>query len=307
MTDRAAVVVGVDGSYCSLAALDVAADEAVWRQRPLRVLHAYALPAGQDQMKFAEPRVVTRWMVADAMSRALARHPGLEAGTRLVCGATDEVLLTESRTASLLVIGSRGLGGFRGLLAGSTGTRVTTGAHCPVIVVMRGEHAPDSGPVLLGVDGSRPSMAAIAFAFAEAAQREEPLIAFYAWVHPHSVDGDSLDLVADGFAEAKRAAIRELDEALRGWGARYSEVAVSRKVLFSLDPARELVAASTRAGIVVVGSRRRGKMRSLLFGSVGYTLIHHSSCPVAVVPPIDDRLAAATWFARAGRAGLATG
>lgn len=180
MTDRPAVVAGVDGTYSSLAALDVAADEAAGRGRPLRIVHAYAPPGRPDPATPSEPRVGTQWMVTDAMSRALARHPDLEASTHLAAGAADELLLAESRGAALLVVGSCGLGGLPGLLAGASGTRVATAAHCPVIVVERGEHAPDRGPVLLGVDGVWPSIAAIAFAFEEAAQRERPLIALYA-------------------------------------------------------------------------------------------------------------------------------
>jgi nucleotide-binding universal stress UspA family protein len=287
MTDRPAVVVGIDGSYSSLAALDVAADEAAWRSRPLRIVHAYAPRGRPDPATPNEPRVETRWMVTDAMSRALARHPDLEASTHLAAGAADDVLLAESRGAALLVVGSRTLGGLPGLLAGSSNTRVATEAHCPVIVVERGEHAPDHGPVLLGVDGVRPSIAAIAFAFEEAAQRERPLIALYAWFHPHRTDGDSLDPVADGFAEARRAAVRELDEALAGWSKMYPSVNIRRKVVYSLDPARVLVDASAHAGLTVVGSRRRGEVRSVLFGSVGYALIHHASCPVALAHAID--------------------
>jgi nucleotide-binding universal stress UspA family protein len=288
MTNRTAVVLGVDGSYHSLAALDVAADEAAWRRLSLRIVHAYPTANSQDQAA-PEPRVDARWMVTDAMSRALARHPDLKVSTRLAAGAADSVLLAESATAALLVVGSRGRGTLPGLLTGSVSTRVAPQAGCPVIVVIRGEHAQDGGPVLLGVDGARPSSDAIAFAFEEAAQREVPLTALYAWFRPHRADGDSLDPAADGFAQARSAAVRELDTALAGWPQKYPDVIVQSELVYSLDPTRVLIDASAKAGIVVVGSRRRGDVRSLLLGSVGHALIHHGASPIAIVHPATPR------------------
>jgi nucleotide-binding universal stress UspA family protein len=278
--------VGVDGSYRSLAALDVAADEAAWRRRPLRI--AYAYPAtSQDPTATAEPPIEDRWMATDAMFRALARHPDLEVTTQLTPGTADNVLLAQSEAAALLVVGSHGGGALTGLLSGGVSTRIASQARCPVIVVVRGEHAASGGRVLLGVDGARPSLDAVAFAFEEAAQRGVPLTALYAWFRPHRADGDLLDPVADGYAPARSAAVRELDVALGKWPDKYPDVPVRREVIYSLDPVSTLVDASSRASIVVVGSRRRGDLRGLLLGSVGLALVRQGACSVAVVHGAD--------------------
>jgi nucleotide-binding universal stress UspA family protein len=281
MAERPAVVVGIDGSYPSLTALDFATDEAAWRDLPLRIVHAFGTPDRSDRTATAEPRAETRWMVADAKFRALARQPDLEVSTHLVGGPADRALLARSWPAELLVVGSRGLGGFPGLLAGSVSTRVATTARCPVVVVP-GERTAPGGLVLLGVDAVQPSSAATEFAFEEAVQREAALTAVYGWASPRGREGHGLS-TGGGFAEAKGAATRELAEALAGWSQKYPDVVVRREVVHSLDPARLLVARSSGAAIVVVGSRRRGEVRSLLLGSVGYALIHQAACPVALV------------------------
>src|SRR5207244_3050778 len=110
--------------------------------------------------------------------------PGLDVTTELHCGPAGLVLRDGSPRAALLVLGSRGRGGFTGLLAGSVAVTLAAHGHCPIVVVRGGEPEPD-GPVVVGVDGSATSDAAVALAFEEAAIRGCDLMAVHAWAdHP---------------------------------------------------------------------------------------------------------------------------
>lgn len=285
----APVVVGVDGSDDSMAAIDFAASEAALRDRPLRLVYGFLWPALMPAAAVSpvvyeiDPRLEAEPILLEAAARASAAHPRLTIDTEVLVGSPAAVLIDESRTAALVVVGSRGRGGFSGLLAGSVSSQVATHAHGPVVVV-RGETAAAGEPVLLGVDAAQPSPAAVGFAFEEAALRKAPLHALYAWSSSTSPEpGSPTAPPGYDFAEAGEAARRMLAEALAGWQERYPDVAVHREVSHSLDPPALLTRASEGAGLVVIGSRGRGELRSLLLGSCGYTLIHRAHCPVAVI------------------------
>ena len=99
-------------------------------------------------------------------------------------GPPVPTLVQLSRGRELVVVGSRGLGGFTGMLLGSVGTGLVANAPCPVAVV-RGERTPDPGdPVLVGVDGSASAEAVLTEAFAAAQRRGCPLLAVHAWQDP---------------------------------------------------------------------------------------------------------------------------
>ncbi|MFC7615699.1 universal stress protein [Actinokineospora soli] len=161
--------------------------------------------------------------------------------------------------ACLVVLGSRGLGGFGGLLLGSTAVQVAAHARCPVVVV-RGER---SGDVVVGVDGSAHSVEAIAFAFGEAQRLGAGVVA-----------------VTAGSQEDEAA--RALAESVAGWAERYPDVPVRRSVVRG-HAARALVDAAADAALLVVGSRGAGGFRGMLLGSVSQGVLHHATCPVAIV------------------------
>jgi nucleotide-binding universal stress UspA family protein len=200
-----------------------------------------------------------------------------------VVGFAVPVLQAESTRAELVVLGDRGLGGFTGLLIGSVATGLSAHASCPVVVVRGPEPdgaVPRQEPVVVGIDGSPLSEAAVAFAFEAAARRRVPLVAVHAW-RDLLVDPTLAPLVDWDAAEVDEREV--LAERLAGWGGTYSDVAVRRLVVRD-RPARALVDESRRAQLVVVGSRGRGGFTGLLLGSVSQALVHHAHCPVAVVP-----------------------
>ncbi|QGN49284.1 universal stress protein [Micromonospora sp. WMMD558] len=283
----APVVVGVDGSAAALDAVRVAAREAEYRQRPLRVVHAFIWPLTGAPLTPVPGAPVTAGLrnqaeryVAEAVDEARKVFPELRVAGVVVDGAPTPVLLDEAREAALVVLGHRGLGGFAGLLLGSVTVQVSARAQCPVLVV-RGEPRAD-GPVVVGVDGSELSTEAIGFAFEEAARRDAPLVAVHAWLYPTPVGpGDILPLVydLDAFGAEEE---RLLAESLAGFAERYPQVPVRHRLVRG-SPGRVLVDESKGAQLVVVGAHGHGALGGLLLGSVSHAVLHHAHCPLVVV------------------------
>jgi nucleotide-binding universal stress UspA family protein len=289
MTMSGPVVVGVDGSPSALRAVRLAAREAAYRHLPLRVVHAFIwpllrVPLGPSPAGPPEGglRHEAERIVEEAVRVARARGDGVAVSGEVCTGAAAAVLLEESRRASMVVLGHRGLGGFTGLLVGSIAVQVAAHAAGPVLVA-RGT-ASTHGPVVVGVDGSPTSDLAIDFAVAEAAFRGADLLAIHAWTHPVATGpGDMQPLVFDVDEVANEEA-RVLAEAIAGRRERYPDLKVEFQVLRG-HAGHALVRASEDAQLVVVGARGRGGLTGLLLGSVSQALLHHAGCPVAVVRP----------------------
>ncbi len=293
---RGAVVAGVDGSAAAVHAAVWAGAEARRRRRPLRLVHVHALPqvhtpiaAGpHDQVRagLAE-RAENR--LAEARTAVLARSPGLDIGTAAREWSPVTALVQESRNAELVVLGSRGLGGFTGMLAGSTAKSVVAHAHCPVVVV-RGL-APAAGPVVVGADGSADSDAALAFACEEARLRGSALTAVHTW-NDGVLRPSPLPHNGSGIDQAERA---KLADQVGGWREKFPDLTIDLDVTRG-RPVRTLLERGEHAQLLVVGCRGLGGFTGMLLGSTGQALIAHAPCPVAVVrpqaaePPGADRL-----------------
>lgn len=285
---RRPVVAGVDGSESALAAVRWAAREAHHRRLPLRLVQAFSWPNFRHigELDFGvNPREVLLRLaheeLAAAADAAAAAAPGVEIEQEVEVGYPIPVLEAESRRAHILVLGDRGLGGVNSLLIGSVAIALAAHAACPMVVIRGPEPAPASEalPVLVGVDTTANSAAAIEFAFDIADARRVPLVAVHAlWdllVDP------VLDLVTEW--DATEAHERErLGELLAGWSEKYPDVPVQRVVARD-RPAHRLLEQAQHAQLVVVGSRGRGALSGLLLGSVSHALLHHAPCPVAVV------------------------
>ncbi|MGX4691510.1 universal stress protein [Streptomyces sp. JNUCC 63] len=284
------VVVGVDGSPSSLDAVEIAAHEAALRGVGLRLVHAFGrpslhVPPGMPPWNpnAAGVRELVDGTLAEAEQRARAAAPGVEITREVTVGEPLMVLEIESRTASLAVVGSRGLGAFGSLLLGSTAVHLAAHGRCPVLVV-RGRPDP-TGPVLLAVDGSPAGEAAVEFAFAEASLRGADLVALHVWntwsEGAYEAPGDPLNMVVD-IERLREEEQRLLDETVAPWQARYPGVTVERRLVRSrVRPA--LIEAGRDAQLLVTGARGRGGFTGLLLGSVSQALLHHAHCPVAVV------------------------
>ncbi|MGW7303682.1 universal stress protein [Streptomyces sp. NPDC054829] len=282
------VVVGVDGSESSLTAVDVAAREAALRGVGLRLVHAFGWPSVHTPLK-APPWSATgvREMVdgtlADAELRARAIAPDVEIAREVVVGEPVMVLELETRTASLAVVGSRGLNRFGRLLLGSTAGHLAAHGRCPVLV-MRGRPEP-TGPVLLAVDGAPRSAAAVEFAFAYASLHGTALRALHAWnthtERSYGAPGDPPFVTYDE-DRLRDEEERLLAEAISGMTEKYPDVEVERSLVRGRIR-HSVIEATAGAGVVVVGARGRGGFTGLRLGSVSQAVLHHAECPVAVV------------------------
>ncbi|MQY33305.1 Universal stress protein [Streptomyces sp. RB17] len=261
------VVVGVDGSSSSHAAVVQAAREAQRRRAELRVVHAFSWPVGPMYAPL-DPSPLNS-LAHDAAQDARSVAPEVEVGEAVMIGGAVSVLVAESRAADLVVVGRRGIGGFVGMLLGSTAVSLAAHSHCPVLVVR--EEQAGAGPVVLAVDGSPEGEGAVEFAFAEAALRGTGLHVVHAWLPDHAPAGTGVE-----------SAERLPAQAVAGHGERYPDVTVGQEVL-SGETREVLIEASRNAQLMVVGARGRGGFSGMLLGSVSQALLHHAHCPVAVV------------------------
>ena len=283
-TSSAPIVVGIDGSASSSAALDWAVEAARRRHTRLRLVHAIDMAGSASTVGSWPPVDVQRDMAWSVLTTALADLEDVDVAveTSLGVGRPTPVLLDEADRAQMVVLGSRGRSDLVGLLTGSTSLQLAMHATCPVIVVRAGvsEHAGgrSAGHVIVGVDGSEVSEAAISFAFEEAATSRVGLTALHAWEWPDQ----HLDAHDGLWAAAQEAEEAVLAERLAGWTEKYPDVEVTR-VTRRADPAGALVDESAGAALTVVGSRGSGGFKGLLLGSVSHAALQYADSPVAVV------------------------
>jgi nucleotide-binding universal stress UspA family protein len=180
----------------------------------------------------------------------------------------------------MVVVGSRGRGGFTGLLLGSVSQHVATHAAGPVVVVRARPWQAD-GPVVVGVDESDGTGHALDVAFEEAALRDAGIVVLHAYLPDVRTWG--LDLLPEVEDEHVRRTIEldRLNDIVEPWRKRFPAVDVEVAAVDGQAAAR-LIDASATARLMVVGSRGRGGFTGLLLGSVGLQLLHHAGCPVLI-------------------------
>jgi len=275
------VVVGFDPSPAAAQAMDVAAREASALGLPLVLVHVYSWPilyASLANIAFvaedwrpAPAAVAAAEAAADSLRDA---YPGLNVSVSVPVGRGGEQLVSASERAALLVVGDTGARGLAGILTGSVTPYVTTRAHCPVMVVRSTAGSRRTGEICVGVDGTSSSLDALRFAAGWARRCGTTVRAL------HAVGPDVFDEPTAEYGGHTSAETRLHDWVTEGLGDDAEiDVAVVRR-----NPASALVAASTAARLVVVGSRHRGEFASLVLGSVGHTLIRRAACPVVIVP-----------------------
>ena len=288
------VVVGMDGSIEAVRAAEYGAWEAHRRRVPLRLVFGHQpAPMWGPGILLSDDFVTERPWIRDLLETEKKHvedaYPDLSVEAVAVSGSAAGTLVEESRTASLMVVGTHASGGLRGHLSGSVAAQVASHAHAPVVVVRALEDpATDfdelrTRPVVVGLDGSEESDRAMAFAVDAAVARGVPVDAVFVWavlpVHDIGpITPDTFDV-----AEVEAKAARLLSEATSGWSALYPDLVISHRAIHGVDPVEALVRASANAGMVVVGSRGHGGFLGLRLGSTVDGLIRYSAAPVAVV------------------------
>ncbi|KAF6000366.1 universal stress protein [Streptomyces sp. WAC00263] len=289
------LVVGVDGSESSLRAVDWATDEAALRDVPLRLVYAslwerYEGAALAEGLGRSSEQVMADDIVEAAARRAHRRAPDVKVTTDVLPDDAVSVLSNEAHTAAALVVGSRGRGGLAELLLGSVSLAVAGRAACPVIV-LRGSHdnqarAGRHRRVVLGVGEGPHGTAATRFAFEEAEVRKATLDAVRAWRCPAYESTDHPLLTGEPARLHEQRAVEILESALSTAAAEHPAVDLRRRTAEG-SARRVLLDASDEADLLVVGvQRHHGHSGHVGFqlGRVAHTLLHHSACPVAVVP-----------------------
>lgn len=287
----APIVVGVDGSASALSAVSWAAQESARHKVPLRLVHAYLLPTGgYSELILAGSEIreaieqLGRDKLEEAVAAARAAAPDVEMTTEVVCCGATALLIEESKAARLVVIGSQGLGTVTGMLVGSTALALAAHGKSPVIVV-RGTAVPD-GPVVVGVDGSPTSEAALAFAFETASMREAGLTVVMCWQDLMMANAYGSSRFTVDWEQVGEDERRLLAQRLAGWQEKYPDVRVRSMVLRD-RPVRALIRYGAEAQLVVVGSRGHGGFTGMLLGSTSQALVYNAPCPLAVVRPED--------------------
>lgn len=287
------VVVGVDGSAASIGAVAYAANTAATRGIPLLLVTSYTMPAAMFAEGMIPPQPVydelereCQPIIEKARATAAEVAPDIEVSHAVVEGNPAQVLIDYSRKAKLIVLGSRGLGGIKGMVLGSVSAAVASHAFCPIVVTREDTDDPGrSGPVVVGIDGSEISAKATEWAFAEASARATPLIAVHTWMDPQvQAAAAGISLTEDDWKQLEDQQLQTLSERLAGFSDRYPDVEVQRFV--TRDRAvRALVEQATNAQLVVVGSHGRGGFAGMVLGSTSRALLQAAPCPVMVVRP----------------------
>ncbi|MER5833417.1 universal stress protein [Streptomyces sp. NPDC002130] len=291
---RPPVLAGIDGSECAAAAAGWAAREAALRGVPLRLLQVAPRLSGRSVPGPAQERL--HLMGAQVVQRAIedlaARYPDLEVTGEQADEPPTIALLGAARDAGLLVVGTRGTGGFQGLVVGSVALRMAAAALCPVVLVPppAGTFADGAsatrgtGLIVLGFDAHRQAGEAADFAFRSADVRTARLRVVQAWALPaESVSPRTFVVTEEDRATWEDQEVLGLSDALRPWQEKYPRVAVATDLML-LHAAEALLNASRSADLLVVGRRTDPRAAEGRLGPVAHAVLHHARCPVAVVP-----------------------
>lgn len=289
--DTPPVVVGYDGSKAAQRALRWAVEEARRRWTSLVICHAWHWPypvRPSDPAALDVIETVARGVLDQGVNIAAGLAPNLPVHPRLIAGSASAALVSMSHGARLLVIGTRGLGGFTDLRVGSTAVQVPAYAACPVIVIGRPEPSRrlDPGLVVVGVDGSPIAETAVGFAAEEAVLRDGRLHAVRCWWDGAGPSADPPEgTPAEPYPDTgrhRREAAARFNETVAVWSEKFPNLRIETSFL-DRPPRRALREAAAHAELLVVGDRGLGETHGLPLGPVTQSMLHHAPCPVAVV------------------------
>ena len=296
MSRTEAILVGIDGSASSLHALDWATALAGRSRQPLTIVCSYSLPSfaaasldgGYAALDDSSIQAGARVVLDEAVARV--GLSGVDVTAHMATGDAAGVLVEMSKEYTLVVVGTRGRGGFAERLLGTVSSALPAHAHCPTVVVPLRSDDPGADEdavrplrrIVVGVDGSPSARGALERAIEQALLWDAELVAvagvpvgsgsgLLAWL-PAAIDHEQVlaDVAAglDVIVDAAEAAHPGL---------------TIRRIVLDGTGAELLTEFSTASDLLVVGSRGRGGFAGLLLGSTSQAVLHHSACPVMVV------------------------
>ncbi|GEP38357.1 universal stress protein [Nocardioides psychrotolerans] len=287
------IVVGIDGSAPSEAALDWAASEAALSRRPLVIAHAAPFPAASGSawlgtmgidpaLVHEQLRAESRALLDTATERVTAAHPDLVVHASMRLADPRQALLDHTAEAHLIVVGSRGLGPMRSFLLGSVSLALSKHSSCPVVVVRQREEAPAPGGVLVALEKGDAGVLELAFEVADA--RSLPLTVLHCFWDVVKVSQGAVDVPDDEpGVETERQLLAAAVAPLR---EKYPNVPVHLQLTRGFVDAR-LITASATADLIVVGHQAKPFLDEVIYGSVAPVIVEHAACSVAVVPQFD--------------------
>jgi nucleotide-binding universal stress UspA family protein len=283
-----AIVVGVDESDGAADALRWAAKEADFHQAGLTAVMAWGF-LDQHHTIVGERFDPTygEQAATDALREFVVRALGTERArtvdVRPVCDLPARALLEAGSAADLLVVGARGLGGFRGLLLGSVSQHCLHHTTTPIAIIrpVDAEHE-TSGRIVVAVDGSPTSHRALQWAMVESRARDVTLDVVHAWQVPYAgylPFGSTRPDDADAYEDAATQLLERMIASAGGDSDR------TRAVPIRGATSEAVLRAAEGADLLVAGTRGHSPLKRLVLGSVATQLVHHARCPLVVVPP----------------------
>jgi nucleotide-binding universal stress UspA family protein len=273
MRESKNIVVGYDGSVEAGHAVRWAARQAVLRGCGLHLVHCSLWPLLTHELA-PDPRLDNSGLersgeiaMDEGVALAQDEAPGLEVRTSLLFGWAAEQLLKHSAGEEMLVVGSRGVGGFMGLLVGSVSLEMAATANCPVAVIRSDEHP--EGPVVVAVD-SEGSPTALRDACVLASSTGAALTVVHVQHAPAGFKrlrdpaGDSQELLDAVLHRARQTA---------------PGISIEGRLLTDTSVPRAILQAARGASITVVGTRGDGLVRGTV-GSTAHAVLHHAKGPV---------------------------
>lgn len=279
MQEKRSIVAGYDGSAEAAAALHWAAHQSNLRGWSLHVVHVSIWPLLTRHLG-PVPGVAdsglersSQAILEEAMHKANAAVPGLEVEGTLLRGLAAPHLAQVSSGQAMVTIGSRGLGGFLGLLVGSVSLELAATAACPVAVIRSDVHP--AGPVVVAVDGSG-SPAALEDACAMASASRAGLTV----VHVRHTPAGYRQPDPSG-ADADVSAEKVVGSAVNRARTLAPGIPVDGTVLTDTSVPHAILKASTQARMLVVGTQGHGFLRETI-GSTAHAVLHHARGPVLI-------------------------
>ncbi|HWD77382.1 MAG TPA: universal stress protein [Kribbella sp.] len=295
--------VGVDGSWRDTGALEWALQESLLRRDPLRVVHVI-----DEQLRNIAG--IPPDVVDDAATELLDNVQGyldecrdsaqgprgldesaddrvgvLEHEAELIAGPPARTLTEAAADSRMLVVGRRGMGTFKRLLVGSTSEAVVSRTTVPVVIVPDHWKPSDhTGPVVVALDDGDDHSAEMEFAITAAEERGLPVRIVHVWDLPAMYSWDAMN-VAGVSSEWSENAERHFENVVAEWHRKYPDVAIEADVRRG-HPVDGVVHAAEEsdAQLLVVGSHHHARLASMLLGNVTRGVLHHCTCPLAVVP-----------------------